>query len=128
MKINGQTIRQWASRSNAVTVWRKRLATNTQKNLGRLGALITLTAAALTPPSKGRIKTLVVNYIGGATDEKTLLKHIKRIAKVLEIGDLEETITTNPTYTVQLQRLEVKLKFEGFVQAASEPEPVAEAA
>jgi len=109
MKINGKTLNQYASRANAVAIWRRRLTTNTKKNLYRLGSLLTMTKASLQPPKKGTVKTIKLVYIGGATDDQTLQKHLRRIQKVL-------CIETMDNQTVRLGRLEVNVEFEGFPQ------------
>jgi len=117
MKLQGLTINQWASKANAVAVWRKRLAKNL-KPLNGLASLLTFQKGILTPPAKDKTKTLVLEYIGGATDEKTLLKHVRRIAKVLGVGDLETTYATDPTYTLQIKRLQLRVKLTGIKVAA----------
>jgi len=114
MKCNDKTFRQWFSQANAVATWRKKLWKNTQKTLGKLGTLLTINEAAFKPPKKGITKQITLTYIGGATDGKTLLKHIKRIGTVLEIEGLIDTYTREPTYTLTLGRLELKVKLQGF--------------
>lgn len=112
MKLQNRTFSQWASQANAVAVWRKRLAKNL-KPLNGLASLLTFDKGILTPPGKDKTKTMVLHYIGGATDDKTLAKHVKRIAKVLGIGDLDTTYASEPTYTLQIKRLELKVKLVG---------------
>lgn len=75
--------------------------------------MLTFDKGILTPPGKDKTKTMVLHYIGGATDDKTLAKHVKRIAKVLGIGDLDTTYASEPTYTLQIKRLELKVKLVG---------------
>lgn len=114
MKCKNETFRQWFSKANAIATWRKRLWKNTQNTFGRLGTIMTIHEDAFTPPVKDLLKKITLTYIGNAKDEKTLLKHVKRVALLLEIVDFVDTHTQDPTYTLNLGRLELSVKLEGF--------------
>lgn len=114
MKCKNETFRQWFSKANAIATWRKRLWRNTQSTFGKLGPILTIHEDAFTPPVKDLVKEITLIYIGDAQDEKTLSKHIKRVALVLEIVDFADTHTQDPTYTLNLGRLELKVKLQGF--------------
>jgi len=123
MKYDGKTLAQHAAASNAAAIlakrhanWRKRLAKNLSKPLGKLGKLFTFDAHLLVPPERGEKKKLALCYLG--PDDLTLPKIIVRINKALGLflnpdEPLPETIEIkigSVELTLEVRGIESRLK------------------
>jgi hypothetical protein len=124
MKLEDKTLAQHASAANAIAVdamrlanWRKRLAKNLSKPLGKLGSIFTFDADLLVPPKRGEDKPLVLVYIG--SEDLTQDKIIVKINKALGVF-LNPSEPLPPTIEVKLGTVELLLSFNGI--------PVAKAA